>query len=87
MKADGRRSVLAFRNEKAGWCPKVRRETMTVGARTFALISWCGGEWEVYRIEADRFTETFLGYARDVIGRIARPLSKSACTTRGPLSQ
>lgn len=70
--ATNKPGVLAFRNERAGWMPKLRTEKMTVGGKAFKLISYCGGEWEVYRIEADDYTETFLGYARDIIARLAK---------------
>lgn len=72
IKTAAKPGVLAFRNDKAGWMPKVRRETMRVGAKTFALVSWCGGEWEVYRIESDGYTETFLGYMRDIVVKLAK---------------
>ncbi len=76
------RSVLAWRNERAEkWgAPRIRTETITVGAQDFKLLSWCGGPWEVYRVTMsgpEKGLEIFLGYAPDAIRAIA-PKRKAA---------
>lgn len=71
-RATNKPGVLAFRNAPRDWMPKLRSEKLTVCGRAYKLVSFQGGEWEVYRIEADDFTETFLGYARDMLARLAK---------------
>ncbi len=38
----------------------------------FKLVSFRGGSWEIYRVEADGWTETFLGYEQDVLPSLLR---------------
>lgn len=38
----------------------------------FKLVSFRGGSWEIYRVEDDGFTETFLGYEQDVLPSLLR---------------
>lgn len=69
-----RRGVLAFRHDRRGpWgeTPTLRSESLRVGARVYRLVSYRGGEWEVYRVDADGL-ELFLGYAPDAIRWLAR---------------
>lgn len=62
----------------------VKRSEVTVGERHFVLVSWHGGDVEVYRVESDNYTETFVGYARDAIKHIVGE-SKS-CPRSTPLA-
>lgn len=53
----------------------VKRGEVTVGDCRFVLISYQDGDVEVYRVESDNYTETFVGYARDAIKCIIGELS------------
>jgi hypothetical protein len=71
-----KRGVLAFRNENQRLFPPVsdvRREVLRVGSQDYAIVSWRGGEWEVYRVTMsgpEKGLEIFMGYAPDAIKAI-----------------
>lgn len=50
----------------------LRQAKVSVFGRAFKLVSFRGGKWEIYRVEDDGFTETFLGYEQDVLPGLLR---------------
>lgn len=50
----------------------LRQAKVSVFGRDFKLVQFRGGSWEIYRIEPDGFTESFLGYDSDVLPSLLR---------------
>lgn len=54
---------------------------LSFGGRDYKIVQYCGGKWEIYRIEDDHFTETFLGYDTDILPSLLRG---AHCLLEGP---
>ncbi len=68
LKASGYPGALypAWKSER------IKQATVTAFGRNFKLVQFCGGKWEIYRIEDDGFAESFLGYDTDVLPSLLR---------------
>lgn len=83
VKVDVRPGVIAFLQPLSAspipgsFFPKWRSERIkqakvSVFGRSYKLVQFDGGRWEIYRIEDDNFTESFLGYDSDVLPQLLR---------------